>query len=302
MQNYLDLVKDLVYLPKSELKPNRTGIATKAISGAMLKFDMRNGFPIVTTRKMYIHNALVELEFFIKGLTDKRWLKLYGNKFWNYHANPTKAKYGTDELSRKAMQEENDLGPIYGYQWRRWGLDYDAYMKDGGIGHRFIDQLTNVLSTLKKNPADRRMIVSAWDPTQLHQMALPPCHLLWQVVVTGEKLDTLNLNWYQRSCDIMIGVPYDIILYGALLHILAHTTGMKPGYLCGMLGDVHIYENHIETAKQQLCRKPLSLPHVYFPSDDDIDMKSFHIYDWEAENFELLDYIYHPALKFEMAV
>jgi len=180
----------------------------------------------------------LELEFFIKGLTSKRWLQDRGCWIWNEWANTKKVPYGNDPETKEQMFLEDDLGAIYGKQWRNFGG---------------VDQLERVVITLKTNPNDRRMIVSAWNPPELSFMALPPCHVMYQIIVIN---DTINLNWYQRSVDTMLGLPYNIASYGLLLELLAKESGLIPARLCGMLGDVHIYENHIENAKIQLWREP----------------------------------------------
>ena len=292
MKQFIDLVTKILDAPGTEWKPNRTGVKTKAISGYMLEHDMRDGFPMLTTRKMFLKNAAIELEFFIKGLTDKRWLQERGNHFWDNWCNPKKVPYGHDAKTKSAMRMENDLGPIYGFQWRNFNGHWDIGTRNYNDG---VDQLKKIVDMLKKDPSDRRMICSAWNPTQLSEMALPPCHLLWQVVVTGEKLNVLNLNWYQRSCDTMIGIPYDLLLYGLLLTLLAKEANMIPGKLCGMLGDVHIYENQLEGAYQQLKRHEYFLPNIGIP-----DFKS--IYDWTYNDLELYGYVHHPIINFPLSV
>jgi len=275
VQAYLNIVKDI--LDNGVLKENRTGVNALAISGAMFSHDMREGFPLLTTKKMSLKNIAVELEFFIKGLSSKKWLQDRWNFIWNSWCNPQKVPYGTDEETKRRMREEDDLGAIYGKQWRNFGG---------------VDQLKNVVNTLKANPNDRRMIVSAWNPPELNQMALPPCHLMFQVIVIN---NTINLNWYQRSVDTMLGLPYNIASYGLLLELLAKESNLIPAKLCGMLGDVHIYENHIENTKIQLWREPMELP--------SIEITNFtNIFDWTYKDFSLENYKSHPAIKFDIAV
>lgn len=275
MQSYLNIVKDI--LNNGILKENRTGVSTLAISGTMFSHDMREGFPLLTTKKMSLKNIAVELEFFIKGLSSKKWLQDRNNHIWDAWCNPQKVLYGNDENTKQKMMKEDDLGAIYGKQWRNFGG---------------VDQLKNVVNTLKTNPNDRRMIVSAWNPPELNQMALPPCHLMFQVIVIN---DTINLNWYQRSVDTMLGLPYNIASYGLLLELLAKESGLIPARLCGMLGDVHIYENHIENAKIQLWREPSKLPNI--------EITNFtNIFDWTYKDFSLKNYIHNEAIKFDIAV
>ena len=542
MRPYLNIVKEI--LDNGVLKENRTGVNTLAISGAMFLHDMREGFPLLTTKKMSLKNIAVELEFFIKGLSSKKWLQERGNHIWDDWCNPQKVPYGTDEETKRKMREEDDLSRIYGVQWNDWqppemslievkakilnkepsieyplfpiiesksGLDeifdcvsgkaklietytkivgkenrklctvqfihtgtivkdvrldaarigaikdpyfpnnsgvgwlgeylnkeksdldkdllkvwshmlercynskckeyqyYGAkgvfvcnrwlnfttfrkdvetlqnwhrkeknpkqyqldkdyyssncyspetcvwitkqynvlyrdgrpfqitlpdgnteigisqsdiaikyglknskisavlqgkrphhkkfkfkYLTDGKI-YRYqlpINQLRNLVKTLKTNPNDRRMIVSAWNPPELNQMALPPCHLMFQVIVIN---NTINLNWYQRSVDTMLGLPYNIASYGLLLELLAKESGFIPAKLCGMLGDVHIYENHIENAKIQLWREPSKLPNI--------EITNFiNIFDWTYKDFSLKNYVHNEAIKFDIAV
>lgn len=275
MRSYLNIVKDI--LDNGVLKENRTGVNTLAISGAMFSHDMREGFPLLTTKKMSLKNIAVELEFFIKGLSSKKWLQDRNCSIWNEWANPQKVPYGTDEKTKQKMMEEDDLGRCYGVQWRDFGG---------------VDQLKNIVDTLKTDPNNRRLVVSAWNPPELNQMALPPCHLMFQVVVIN---DTINLNWYQRSVDTMLGLPYNIASYGLLLELLAKESGLIPAKLYGMLGDVHIYENHIENAKIQLWREPSKLPNIKITNFT-------NIFDWTYKDFSLENYIHNEAIKFDIAV
>ncbi|MCK9440296.1 MAG: thymidylate synthase [Methanothrix sp.] len=278
MKNYLEILERI--LKEGEFKPNRTGIRTKSISGAMLEHDMSKGFPLLTTKHVSLKMIATELEFFIKGLNSKKWLQDRKCHIWDEWCNPKKVPYGNDEETKKKMAQEDDLGRIYGVQWR----DFNG-----------VDQLANILNKIKTNPDDRRMIVSAWNPAELNQMALPPCHLLFQIVCTGENLETVNLNWYQRSCDYCLGIPFNIASYSLLLQLIALEANKKPGRVCGMLGDVHIYENHIETAKIQLEREPMSLPTLEIPNFNGV-------LNWTSDNFIVHDYKNHGKLKYEIAV
>lgn len=303
MWSYLNLVKEVLHAP---YKGNRTGVKARSISGYMLQHDMSEGFPLLTTKKMPLKIIAVELEGFIKGITDKKWFQERGCNIWNEWASPNKVPYGHDEETKANMMAESDLGPIYGYQWRNFNGDYfnskgekiTEEMKQAGYYNQYntgTDQLAELVNKLHTNPLDRRMIVSAWNPNQLHQMALPPCHLMFQVVVTGENADILNLNWYQRSCDLMLGIPFNVASYAMLLLLLAAEAGMKPGKLCGMLGDVHIYENHIKGAVEQLMRDPLPLPTLEFPG-----FSGF--FDWDHTQRKLNNYQSHPKIEFPIAV
>lgn len=256
MKAYLDIVRRI--LETGERKENRTGVDAITVAGAMFEHDMAEGFPLLTTKRVPFKSVAVELEFFIKGLTDKRWLQERGCTIWDEWCLPSKVPYGHDEASKAKMRAEPDLGPIYGYQWRNFGENY-RYCIETGAAPNGVDQLAKLVETLKTNPGDRRMIVSAWNPAQLHEMALPPCHLLFQVTVVNGRL---NLLWYQRSVDTMLGLPFNIASYGLLLHLLAKDAGLKEGKLVGFLADTHIYVNHVEGAKEQLGREPGVLPTV----------------------------------------
>lgn len=295
MQTYLNLVKKIIDSP-NEWRNNRTGIRSKTISGYMIEHEMSEGFPLLTTKHVSLKMVAVELEFFIRGLNDKQWLKDRGCHIWDEWCNPEKVPYANDDETKARMAAENDLGYIYGWQWRNFNGEItreeshaDKY-NSKRIGK---DQLFDVLRKLYSDPTDRRMVVSAWNPNQLHQMALPPCHLLWQVVVTGE--NTINLNWYQRSCDAMLGIPYNIASYALLLKLLAADTNMKEGRLCGMLGDVHIYENQIELAKIQLEREPYPLPQLELPGFTDL-------FNWTYEQRKIINYKHHPKIEYPIAV
>ncbi|NQU77736.1 thymidylate synthase [Candidatus Falkowbacteria bacterium] len=290
MQQYLDIVKDI--LENGEKKPNRTGIDTIVVPGVMFKHDMSAGFPLLTTKKTPFRLVASELEFFIKGITDKKWLQDRGNHIWDEWASPKKAPYGHDEESKKRMASERDLGPIYGWQWRHFNAEYKDYNTD--YTNQGVDQLKNVVGTLKKNPTDRRIIISAWNPSMLDQMALPPCHFCFQITTTNDKL---NLFWSQRSIDTMLGLPFNIASYALLLHLLAKESGLKEGTLVGFLSDTQIYVNHVEGAKEQLTRDPNKYP---LPTIKTNDFTS--IFDWQSEDTELINYQSYPRISFEIAV
>lgn len=290
MQSYLQIVKHI--LKNGIEKMDRTGTGTIGVAGAMFEHDMGEGYPLLTTKKMPFKIMATELEFFIKGITNKQWLIDRNCHIWDEWANPQKAPYGHDEESKKRMAHERDLGPVYGFQWRHFNADYRGH--DADYSSQGVDQLAYIVDTLKTNPSDRRMLVIAWNPTMKDQMALPPCHYGFQIVVTGDKL---NLLWNQRSVDVMLGLPFNISSYGLLLHLLAKESGYAEGRLVGFLGDTHIYKNHIEGAKEQLSRDPnlYKLPHI--------ETENFtNIFDWQAEDTTLLNYESYPRIKFEIAV
>lgn len=290
MQSYLDIVNRV--LKHGEPKTDRTGVGTLAIAGAMFEHDMAAGFPLLTTKKMPFKVIATELEFFIKGITDKLWLQNHKNHIWDEWASPTKAPYGHSAKTKEQMQQERDLGPVYGFQWRHFNAPYVNYDTDyAGQG---VDQLQNVIESLKKDPASRRMLVVAWNPSMLQQMALPPCHYAFQVTVINNRL---NLLWNQRSVDTMLGLPFNIASYGLLLHLLAKEAGLKEGKLVGFLADVHIYKNHLDGAKEQLVRDPNLYPLAT------IETSNFtSIYNWKADNTSVIGYQSHPKIVFEIAV
>lgn len=317
MKAYLDIL-DNIMTNATDLRMNRTGIPDIGLSaGAVFEHDMSTGFPLVTTKKMGLKNIATELEFFLHGITDKRWLQDRKCHIWDEWANPVKVeqKYNiatnnlpnlTDDektdIRNAIMDSERDLGPIYGFQWRHFGGEYvwnenrinknptdNFNPKNPGI-----DQVQNAIYKLKNNPSDRRILVSAWNPAAIPQMALPPCHVMHQLVVRDGKL---SLIWTQRSCDMFLGVPYNIASYALLLLLYAKEAGLKPGMLKGELHDAHIYQNHISQVREQLKRKPYPLPTVEIPDDNWRGMLN-----WSAQGgFVLKNYICHEKLRGEVA-
>jgi len=290
MDAYLNIVKKI--LDEGVWKDNRTGVKTLAIAGAMFEHDMSKGFPLLTTKKVPFKNIASELQFFINGVTDKKWLQERNNHIWDEWASPLKAAYGHSEEAKKKMLEERDLGPIYGFQWRHFNANYENF--DTNYEGKGVDQLKRVIDKLKSDPNDRRMIVMAWNPLQIQNMALPPCHYGFQVTVIGDKL---NLLWNQRSVDTMLGLPFNIASYALMLHLLAKEAGLKEGKLVGFLADVHIYENHLAGAKEQLARDQ----NLYkLPT---IKTEPFtNIFDWKSTDTIIENYQSHPSIKFDIAV
>lgn len=251
---------------------------------------MQSGFPLLTTKKVPFRLVASELEFFIKGITDKERLLERNNHIWDEWCSPDVVPYRHDAEIQAAMKAERELGPIYGFQWRHFGAQYQTFATDyTGIG---IDQLKKLIQTLKTNPSDRRMLVSAWNPMDLHRMALPPCHYGFQVTVINGKL---NLLRNQRSVDVGLGLPFNIASYGILLHLLAKEAGLQEEKLVGFLADTHIYENHLETLQEQLTRTPRPLPKLTTPS-----FNSF--FDWSYEDSQLQDYRPHGPLPMPVAI
>ena len=288
MKSYLTILQKI--LDEGVMKENRTGTRTLAIAGSMFEHDMANGFPLLTTKKVPLRLVASELEFFLHGRTDKEWLRSRNNHIWDEWCSPDVIAYSQDPLIQAQMKEERELGPVYGFQWRHFGAEYKNHETDyTGQG---IDQLKNLIETLKKNPSDRRMIVMAWNPLELHRMALPPCHYGFQVTVIEGKL---NLLWNQRSVDTALGLPFNIASYGLLLHLLAKEVGLQEGKLIGFLGDTHLYENHLDGVKEQLLREPSVLPQI--------KTENFtSIFDWKYEDSTVENYNPAPRINFEIAV
>jgi len=288
MKAYLDIIKEIV--EEGESRPTRTGIKCITIPGMVFRHKMSEGFPLLTTKKMPFRLIASELEFFIKGITDKRWLQERNNHIWDEWCNPEIVPYGHDEETQKKMKEERDLGPVYGFQWRHFNAEYTTF--DADYSGKGIDQLKNIVEKLKTDPSDRRMIVSAWNPSAKPKMALPPCHYSFQVIVINNKL---NLIWNQRSIDSVLGLPFNIASYALLLHLLAKESGFEEGTLIGFLGDTHIYETHLEGVKEQLNRIPLKLPKIRTDN-----FKS--IFEWKYTDSKIEDYKSHERIKFDIAV
>lgn len=264
MQQYLDLLQRI--LNEGVKKEDRTGTGTISVFGHQMRFNLENGFPMVTTKKLHLKSIIHELLWFIAGDTNVKYLQDNGVRIWNEWAD-----------------ENGDLGHIYGYQWRSWP-DYRG-------GH--IDQLSEVIETIKKNPDSRRIIVSAWNVADLPNMNLPPCHAFFQFYVAEGKL---SLQLYQRSADVFLGVPFNIASYALLLQMMAQVTGLQVGDFVHTLGDAHIYSNHIEQVKLQLTRQPLPLPTM----EINPDIKS--IFDFKFEDFTLKNYESHPHIKGEVSI
>lgn len=276
MQQYLSLVQEV--LRDGVEKRDRTGVGTISIFGVQRKYDLRDGFPLVTTKKVRFDGILRELLWFLRGSTNiNDGLKEY-TPIWNAWAD-----------------EKGDLGPIYGYQWRKWEkFTWQADPNDprGGFYEKsHIDQIQQAIDTIKKNPDSRRIIVSGWNVADLDLMKLPPCHAFFQFYVVNGRLD---LQLYQRSADIALGVPYNIASYAVLLMMMAQECGLVPGVFTHTLGDAHIYLNHIDGLKEQLERKPYPLPSLKIAN------KPF--WDLKYEDFTLEEYPHHPFIKFQVAV
>ena len=264
MKQYLDLLRHIS--ERGSQKADRTGTGTKSVFGYQMRFDLSAGFPLVTTKKVHLRAIIHELLWFLKGDTNIKYLKDNQVSIWDEWADAN-----------------GDLGPVYGKQWRRWET------KDG----RTVDQISQTVDLLKKNPDSRRMIVSAWNVGEIDRMALMPCHTLFQFYVADGKL---SCQLYQRSADVFLGVPFNIASYALLTLMLAQVTGLKPGDFVHTFGDAHIYSNHSEQVKLQLSREPKPLPQMK------LNPAVKNIFDFKFEDFELLHYDPHPAIKAPVAV
>jgi thymidylate synthase len=264
MKQYLDLLEHV--MNSGVRKSDRTGTGTISVFGYQMRFDLQKGFPAMTTKKLHLRSIIHELLWFLKGETNLKYLHENNVSIWDEWAD-----------------ENGDLGHIYGYQWRSWPKP------DGSS----IDQISNVVSSVKNNPDSRRHIVSAWNVGELDKMALPPCHLLFQFYVAEGRL---SCQLYQRSCDIFLGVPFNIASYALLTLMMAQVTGLKPGEFVHTLGDAHIYLNHIEQVKLQMTRKPYPLPEMQ------INPERASLFDFIYDDFRLVNYLSHPHIKAEISV
>lgn len=264
MQQYLSLMKDV--LENGTHKTDRTGTGTLSVFGRQIRFDLSQGFPLVTTKKLHLRSIIHELLWFLKGETNIKYLKDNGVSIWDEWAD-----------------ENGELGPVYGSQWRSWPAP------DG----RHIDQIRQVIDQIKAKPDSRRHIVTAWNPAEVDQMALPPCHALFQFYVADGKL---SCQLYQRSADYLLGVPFNIASYALLTHMFAQQCNLEPGDFVWTGGDVHLYSNHLEQTKLQLSRTPYALPQLL------IRRKPDSIFDYQFEDFEIVNYQAHPSIKAPIAV
>ena len=264
MQQYLDLLSRI--LNEGVHKGDRTGTGTLSVFGNQMRFNLRDGFPLLTTKKLHLKSIIYELLWFLRGDTNIHYLQEHGVRIWNEWAD-----------------EHGDLGPVYGHQWRSWP-DYK-----GGT----IDQIANVLNQIKHNPNSRRMLVTAWNPAEVEEMALPPCHCLFQFYVADGRL---SLQLYQRSADTFLGVPFNIASYALLLQMMAQVTGLEAGEFIHTTGDTHLYSNHLKQAKLQLTRTPRPLPKMKINPD----VKD--LFAFKYEDFELVDYNPYPHISAEVAV
>ena len=264
MQQYLELMQRI--LDEGVEQMDRTGTGTLSLFGAQMRFDLSTGFPLLTTKKLHLRSIIVELLWFLRGDTNVRWLQERKVRIWDEWAN-----------------EDGDLGPVYGKQWRDWET------ADG----RHVDQITGLAQLIRRDPGSRRQIVTAWNPGEIDRMALAPCHCLFQTQVAAGRL---NLQLYQRSADFFLGVPFNIASYALLTHMLARECGLEPGTFVWTGGDVHLYSNHLEQARIQLSREPRSLPRLVMKD------RGQDIFSYEAEDFAFEAYDPHPHISAPVAV
>lgn len=288
MKQYQALLSDI--LANGTQQPNRTGVDTLSIPGAMMRFDLTDGFPAVTTKKLAFKSMVGELVAFLRGCDNAEQFRELGCNFWDQNANENKAW-----LANPNRRGQDDLGRVYGVQWRNWRGE------DGVV----IDQVMNALNTIHANPTDRRIIINAWRPDEFSQMALPPCHVMYQFLVNVPKGE-ISLCMYQRSCDMFLGVPMNVASAALMLSIVGRLTGYAPRHFTHFLADAHIYVNHIEQVKEQLSREPFALPKLVIADRvPDFGADGFHP-EWidliEPADFSLEGYRHHDAIKAPMAV
>ena len=280
MQPYLDLLRTI--LDRGKDRADRTGTGTRGIFGHQMRFDLREGFPLVTTKKLHVKSIMHELLWFVRGETHVKPLQDAGVRIWN--------DWATAEQTARFGRQEGDLGPVYGHQWRNFGATQKpdgTYEKDG------VDQLKRVLHDIKENPNSRRLLVTGWNPKEADQVALPPCHTLFQLYVQDGEL---SCQLYQRSADVFLGVPFNIASYAMLTMMIAHVSGLRPGDFVHTFGDAHLYKNHLDQAKLQLERAPRKLPKLII-NPDAKDLFAFRFEDFTIEGYDP-----HPHIAAEVSV
>jgi thymidylate synthase len=280
MIEYHNLLR--LVLDKGKFKADRTGTGTYSVFGAQARFDLRQNFPVLTTKKLHLKSIIYELLWFLRGETNVRWLQERGVTIWD--------EWATAEQCARFGRPAGELGPVYGHQWRNFDATKQAdgtYAKDG------LDQIDWLINEIKRNPGSRRLIVTGWNPREQDKVALPPCHTLFQFFVQDGEL---SCQLYQRSADLFLGVPFNIASYALLTRMVAQVCGLKPGDFVHTFGDLHLYANHLEQAKLQLSREPRPLPQMK------INPAVKNIHDFQFEDFELVGYDPHPAIKAPIAV
>ncbi len=280
MQQYLNLLN--LVLEQGGQKSDRTGTGTASVFGHQMRFDLNHGFPIVTTKRVHFRSVAIELLWFLRGDTNVHYLQDNKVSIWN--------EWSTAEQTARFGRPAGELGPVYGHQWRNFGATKNA---DGSYNHDGFDQLKWLVNEIKTNPNSRRLIVSGWNPCEANEVALPPCHTLFQFFVQNGKL---SCQLYQRSADIFLGVPFNIASYALLTHMVAQVCDLGVGDFIWTGGDCHLYNNHIEQAKLQLSREPLPLPQLK------LNPAIHNLFDFKFEDIELINYQHHAAIKADVAV
>lgn len=293
MYVYQELLRKI--LNEGEDKSDRTGTGTRSLFGYQFRFKLSEGFPLMTTKQLHIKSIIYELLWFLQGDTNIKYLVDHGVSIWNdwpYEKYKKSADFQGETIkefankikeSQEFANQYGELGPVYGRQWRHWE----------GLNGVTVDQITDLIQQLKNNPDSRRHIVSAWNPTEIGNMALPPCHCLFQFYIVNGKL---SCQLYQRSADVFLGVPFNIASYALLTEMIAHVLGLKAGDFVHSFGDVHLYHNHFDQAKEQISREPKPLPKLAFKRNIS------SIFEFKYEDIEILDYQFHPKIKAEVAV
>ena len=285
-ETYAGLVK--LVLEKGESRDDRTGTGTIGIFGAQARFDLSKGFPILTTKRVYWKGVVEELLWFIAGSTNAKLLSEKGVKIWD--GNGSRQFLDSRGLTG---YEEGELGPVYGFQWRKFGAEYNSADGEENAQKTGVDQLAECIRQIRQDPNSRRIVVSAWNPVDLPKMALPPCHVLCQFYVANGKL---SCQLYPRSADLGLGVPFNIASYALLTHMIAHICHLQVGEFIHSFGDLHIYKDHVDALKEQITRKPFPLPALEIRGD------ASEIDDFTAANFVLRDYVSHPSIPMKMAI
>jgi thymidylate synthase len=280
MQAYLDLLRTI--LERGKDRADRTGTGTRGIFGHQMRFDLRDGFPLLTTKKLHVKSIMHELLWFVRGETHVKPLQDAGVRIWN--------EWATAEQTARFGRREGDLGPVYGHQWRNFGATRKA---DGTYARDGVDQLKRVLHDIKEKPHSRRLIVTGWNPKEADQVALPPCHTLFQLYVQDGEL---SCQLYQRSADVFLGVPFNIASYAMLTMMIAHVSGLRAGDFVHTFGDAHLYMNHLEQANLQLSREPRKLPRLK------IDPDAKDLFAFRFEDFAIEGYDPHPHIAAEVSV
>lgn len=280
MQVYLDLLRKV--LNEGVEREDRTGTGTRSLFGYQMRVDLREGFPLLTTKKLHLKSIIHELLWFIRGQTHVSHLQEVGVTIWD--------EWATAEQTARFGRKEGDLGPVYGHQWRNFGA---TQRQDGTYRNDGHDQLSHVVDQIRTNPQSRRLIISGWNPSEAERVALPPCHTLFQFYVSQGRL---SCQLYQRSADVFLGVPFNIASYALLTMMIASVTKLEPGEFIHTFGDVHLYSNHLDQAWLQLSRRPRPLPTMF------IDPAVENLFDFRFEHFQLKDYHPYPAIKAPVAV